>query len=242
MAWTEYQTRIRLPAYLERGRTTALSMPMYAAGALSAPSSGTITIYDASNTAIVSAAAVTVTGSIATYSLLAATVAALSYGTGWRIEWALVMPDTFTHDIRQDASLVRCRLSPVVTDADLLLRHTDLASFRPTGETSWQNYIEGAWEDIVGRLEAMGRRPYLIISPQAIRPIHLAQTLKLICRDLSGAGDEANRWNRLAADYDKEAEEAWSRTSLVYDESDTGTGSPRRRASTTTSLWLAGRG
>ena len=241
MAWTEYQTRIRLPAYLERDRTTVLTMPMYSAGALAAPSSGTVTIYDASNAAVVSAAAVTITASIATYSLLAATVASSSFGGGWRVEWSLVMADTYTHVERQDAALVRARLSPVVTDLDILARHTDLASFRPTALADWSQYIETAWEDVVARLESAGRRPYLVISPQALRPIHLATTLEIIMRDLSGAGDPQNRWSALAEHYRAEVESAWARTSLVYDEDDDGVASSSRRSSAMTALWLSGK-
>ncbi len=242
MAWTEYQTRFRYPAYLEKARSTELTCPMYSAGALSAPSSGTITIYDASNTALVSAAAVTITASVATYSLAAATVANSDFGPGWRIEWSLVMADTFTHVVQQAASLVRVRLLPVVTDTDLLARHTDLASYRPSSLASWQGYIEEAWADLVWRLEGMGRRPFLVMSPEALRPIHLYRSLALICRDLSGAGDPENRWNVLAAHYEAEETAAWARTSLVYDETNAGQPPQHRRAPATTTLWLAGRG
>lgn len=241
MAWTEYQLRALGPVYLERDRPTTLTLPLCSAGALAAPSSGTITIYDGSNTAIVNAAAVTITSSIATYVLLAATVSTKTLGVGWRVEWTLTMPDACEHVYRQTASLVRCRLGPVVTDADLLARHTDLASYRPSGQSSWQQYVEEGWREVVSRLEGMGRRPYLVLSPEALRQVHLYETLTLICRDLAGAGDPQNRWTALSETYRREAEGAWGRLALVYDEDDDGHDDAIHRRPGVSSLWLTGR-
>jgi hypothetical protein len=239
-AWADYQARIGRPLYLERERPTYLEIGLYTGGALATPSSGTISIYDASETAKVSADAVTVTGSKATYTLLAATVASSSYGPGWRVEWSLTMPDGYVHVIRQQASLVRCRLAPMVTDADLLARHPDLTTHRPSTWTSWETMIEQGWIAVEDRLESLGRRPYLVLSPEALRAIHLAATLGLIARGLCGAGDPANRWTALAEHYEAEAEAAWSRLHLVYDEDDDGRDDGRRRRGVT-SIWLAGR-
>lgn len=240
MAWTEYATRIRLPAYIERDRTTVLSFPLYRDGSLSAPSSGTVTIYNAANQEVVSAAAVSIVSSVATYSVLTASVSSQQLGVGWRVEWSLVMGDTYTHVYRQDAALVRCRLAPVIVDADLTARHSDLASFLPTGTTTWQTWIDAAWEDIVGRLEGMGRRPYLVLSPEALRPIHLFASLAIICRDLAGTGDEGNKWARLADHYRDETEAAWGRCSLVYDETDSGRADGQRRKAAVSTVWLGG--
>ena len=240
MAQVEYQARFLTSAYIERGRNSELVLGVYAAGALVAPSSGAITVYDATDTAVVSAAAVTITGSQATYVVTAATTSALSLAAGWRVEWSLLMPDAYTHVYRQDAALCRIRLAPVVTDADLLARHTDLTSLRPSSLASYEGYIAEAWRDLVGRLEGMGRRPYLIISPEALRPIHLATTLAIIFRDFAGTGDPANKWAALAQQYADAAESAWSRLTLVYDETDSGRADATRRRGPTT-MWLAGR-
>lgn len=240
MAWTEYQTRIRLPAYIERERTTVLTLPLYRDGALAAPSSGTITIFNAANQEVVSVATVAISSLVATYSVLTASVASQQLGPGWRVEWSLVMGDTYSHVYRQDAALVRCRLAPVVTDADLYARHSDLAAFLPTGSTTWQTWIEAAWEDIVGRLEGAGRRPYLVLSPEALRPVHLCAALAIICRDLAGTGDAENKWARLAEIYADEREAAWGRCSLVYDETDSGRADGQRRKAAVSSVWLGG--
>ncbi len=242
MPWTDYQTRFLTPAYLERDRATPLSLGVYTAGALAAPSSGTISIYDDSNTAVVSAAAVTVSGSMATYTLASATVSSKALGAGWRVEWSLVMPDTYTHVFRQDAALVRVRLAPVVTDTDLLERHTDLTSLRPSSQTSYEGYVLSAWRDIVGRLEGNGRRPYLIISPEALRPVHLYLTLSIIFRDFSVTVGDGSKFEALADRYEKMYQDAWAALSFTYDENDEGVGSANKKTPAQATVWLNGRG
>lgn len=239
MAWIEYQAAYT--SYdLERARDSYLDISVYDDGAISAPSSGTISIYDPAGTAIVDGAAVTVAGSKATYTLTAATVTASSFGMGWRVEWSLVMGDTMTHVYRSDASLVRIRLAPVITDADLLARHSDLDDYKPSSSsTGWETWILEAWKEVGARLEMMGRRPYLIISAQALRPVHLFTTLAIICTDLGGTGDEDNRWARLAESYSAKAEDAWSSMTLVYDEDDSGSEPTSDRVGGTTTMWLA---
>ena len=81
-----YQVRFPLPSLLERGIDTVIKAPVYQSGALVAPSAGTVTIYDDSNTARVSAAAVTITDSVATYTVTAGTTSGLTLADGWRVE------------------------------------------------------------------------------------------------------------------------------------------------------------
>ena len=240
MTWTEYQPRFLQPAYIERARDTPLSLSVYTAGAISAPSSGTVSVYTAANVAIVDGAAVTVVANAATYTVLTATVGAEPLGPNWRVEWSLVMADTNTHVFVQDGALVRNRLHPVITDLDLIARHSDLNSFRPSTSSSWEAWILEAWREIVGRLEGMGRRPYLVISPEALRPVHQATALALICRDLSGGGDPSNKWVALAEHYEARTREAWASLSLVYDEGQTGQAAAGRRRGVS-SVWLTSR-
>jgi len=240
VTWTEYQPRFLQPAYIERARNTPLELRVYSAGAIAAPSAGTISVFDPSNTALVDGAAVTITASVATYTVLSATVSGESLGPGWRVEWSLTMPDTNVHVFAQDGALVRHTLHPVITDLDLTARHSDLNSYLPSGTTSWEGWILEAWREVVGRLEGEGRRPELVISPEALRPVHQSITLALICRDLSGAGDANNKWAALAEHYDQKARDAWGSLSLIYDEGQTGQGNQTRRRGVT-SVWLTGR-
>lgn len=245
---TIYSARFITPERVERGRDNLLKCPVYRDGALVAPASGTVSIWNASGTAIVSAAAVTVTGSVATYTLLDATTSALPVEDGWRFEWSL----TFTspaevHVFRQDGALVRRRLYPVVTDADLVRLHSDLAASStdaivPTGWDA-QDYIDEAWADIDGKLVAAGNYPNLIMSPSSLRAAHLYMTLAAIFRDLSTSASAEGKYANLAEHYDARAADAWGRLSFRYDADDDGQNdSATRRKAAQATVWLSGRG
>lgn len=239
---TLYSARFLGPETIERARTQTLTCPVYWGGGLVAPSSGTVTIYDASGSAIVSAAAVTITSSVATYSLSSASIpATLTLGDGWLVEWALTISG-IVHTFRTDAALCYRRLYPVVTDADLLRRHTDLSALKPSTETSYQDYLDEAWAQICARLVSQGRRPWLILSPSDLREAQMTRTLGLIFRDFASSMGEG-KYSQMADYYDQAYEQAWRNLNFRYaeDEAATSTSSTRRR-SAVSQVWLCGRG
>lgn len=241
MPLTEYSAHLPTPTYLELTRDTPLTLPVYYGGQLCAPVSGTVSLYNAQNVAVVSAAAVTVVDSVARYTVTAATLSAANavLGTGWRAEWSLAMGDGYTHVFRNVAAVVRIRHSCPIATVDLLKRHPDLDEYLPSGQSSWQTQLDTVWSDCVARLEANGRRPYLITTEYALRPYVEAAALELICLALSGTGADDNKWTRLAEHYRDRAEKAWASMSFEYDETDSGQSSPNRRAAASPSIWLA---
>jgi hypothetical protein len=236
---TLYTARFLSPEILERGRANTITCPVYRLGTLVAPNSGTVSIYKADQTAIVSAAAVTISGSVAQYAT--STLSSYQYEEGWLVEWALAMPDGVTHTFRRDAVLARRRLYPVVTDADLLRRHSDLTQLRASGVTSYQDYIDEAWAIIENRLVTSGRRPWLVMSASSLRDAHMALTLHLIWLDYATSAGDTSRYQQLADHYGRGYEEAWSRLTFSYDETDENKVDVRR-ASGAPTLWLCGRG
>lgn len=242
MSRIEYTPRFLGPTYLERDRDNALQLGAYYGGLLVAPSSGTVTIYNASNVAVVSAAAVTITSSFATYTALSSALTSQSLGSSWRIEWSLTMPDGYVHVYRNSAALVRMRLPPAATDADLYARHPELSDYLPNSETSWQDQLDLAWLDIVGWLEGKGRRPYLVVSEWSLKPLHEFETLAIVCRLLAGTGSADNKWTSLADYYAGRANTARDALTFEYDESDTGAGVAGKRTAAHPTVWLCGRG
>lgn len=237
---TSLTARFLLPDLLERGRANALSCPVWQDGALVAPSSGTVTIYDGAGEVVVSAAAVTVTASIATYSYTPAST--VDYGEGWRVEWTLVI-STVTHVFRQDAALVRVVLHSPITDADLFRR---VSSLDPSGSApissvaDYQDYLDEAHTVIQGRLLAAGNRPNLILTPSALREVYLTLTLALIFEDFATKLNDA--YSERATGYRQDYQEAWGDLRFSYassDEVDAGT-LPGRRSATPT-VWTTGR-
>lgn len=239
---TLYTARFRSGEEIERGRSQVITCPIYRTGALVAPISGTVSIYKADATAIVNAAPVVITGSVATFTVMAGTTSSLQLEAGWLIEWTLVMTASVTNTFRNDASLVRRTLYPVVTDADLLRRHSDLTALLAAGTTSYQDYLDEAWATIVNRVTAQGRRPYLVIQPSALRDVHLALTLQLIFVDFQTSAGEGGRWQALAEHYGRMYTDAWAQLRFSYDEADENRVDVNSKKAATSQVWTNGRG
>jgi SpoVK/Ycf46/Vps4 family AAA+-type ATPase len=182
-----YQVRFPLPSLLERGIDTTIEAPVYQSGALVAPTSGTITIYDEDNDAKVSAAAVTITDSVATYTVTAGTTSGLTLADGWRVEWTLTVSGKTIRSVNE-ASLVRQIVRPMLSDVDIYRRVPALdpnSASVITSETNYQGYIDEANTEVQLRLIAAGRRPWLIMSPASLRPVYLNLSLAIIFEDLA---------------------------------------------------------
>jgi hypothetical protein len=241
LAETIYTARFRSSETIERGRTQILTCPVQRAGATAAPSSGTISIYRPDQTALVSAQAVTVVSSVAQYTLTGATTTAEALGEGWLVEWSLLMPDAVTHTFRNDAALCRRTLYPVISDADLTQRHSDLPALLGSA-TSYQSYLDEAWATMTNKLIGEGRRPYLVIQPSALREAHLMLTLHLIFMDFQTSAGDTGRWQALATYYQTAYTTAWGALRFTYDEADENLVDSSKKKSASSTVWLNGRG
>lgn len=235
-----HTARLPVPHEIIRGRDTILQCPVYLSGALVAPNSGTVMVYDEADAEIVSAAAVTITGSIARYTVTGATTTALELSDGWRVEWTLVLT-TGTITPRNEAALVRTALYPVVTDADIVRRvkSLDPGGTAPiTAQTTYQDYLDEAWTTIVLRLIGMGRRPWLVLSPSALRGVHLELTLAFIFEDLASRLQSA--YEVRAQQHRAAFEAAWKTLTFRYDVDDDGSAEGQGRTSGPGTLWFGG--
>lgn len=218
-----YSARFDTADFVQQARDEALSCRVYRAGALVAPTEAgsTVTIYDADGTAVVDAAAVTVTDSIATYTLLGTVTDDLDLSAHWRIEWSLVISGTtYVFDNR----VVHCRRVPfpVLTEAGIYGR---VAALDPTGHapisrrTEYSREIDDAWIRLVNRLVESGRRIELITDPSVLRECHLLLVLATVLDDLSAR----NESHRAAADaFRAQYEAAWASLVLPTDTDDDG--------------------
>ena len=215
---TLYSARIAYPALYVRGIDVLAKLPMYRAAALVAPSSGTFALYKPDGTALVSPAAVTITSSVAQYtvsaSLLTSTLTPL--GEGWREVWSLTMPDGYVHAVTRTAALAAVALHPVVTDADLTGRYRPLAAMRTGSVSSYQDEIDESWNLIIGRLVAEGRLPYMIRTPDALRMVHLELALATVF-DGFGMSAEGSHWREMAKERRAAYEQAWRSMSVQLD-------------------------
>lgn len=226
-ATSPLSARFAGPELLQRGAAQGISCPLYRDGALVAPSSGTISIYRADGTQVVAAAAVTVAASIATYTT--GTFAGETLGEGWRVEWLLTVSGA-VHTFDRQAALCRRRLFPVVTDADLIRRHSDLVAIRPPDMTSFQDYLDESWVELLHQIRQKGSIPHLVASPEDLRQVHLFLALKLVFTDFSVRFGDGSRWPTLADSYSKESQAAFKQLSLSYSSDDSGNADATRRA------------
>lgn len=226
---TVYAARFAGPELLEQGRDNTIRCPVYRDGAVVEPSSGTVSVWSAAGTAIVAAQAVSIVSSIASFVVASTLLADLTLEEGWRVEWVLAMPDDVTHTFLRSGALCRRRLYPVITDADLIRRHSDLAELRPSGLGSYQAYLDDAWEELLHDIRQKGSLPHLIASPEDLRYAHLFRTLALIFEDFEVSAAADSKWTSLATANRDRATAAFGRLSLRYDTDEDGVADEDRR-------------
>lgn len=232
-----YSARLVGPTLIERGRDTPIACPVYRDGALVAPSVGTVSIFDSAGVSVVSAAPAPVSGSIAGYTVAAATTSARALSADWRIEWSL----TIAGQVRlftSESALVARRLYPAITDADLYARHRALSpsSTSPlTSLSTFQGFIDDAWTTLVNRILADGTYPQRIPSPAALRETHLLLTLGRVFGDLASAAPD--QYQTMADSYRRQYADAYREMRFtVIEDGDGSQGNGRHAAQPITML------
>jgi hypothetical protein len=220
-AETQYTFRTAYPSVYQRARATTVSMPVYRDGSLVAPtaSGSSFSLLAPDGTELVDGAAITVTGSVATYSLGAASIpATLSLGEGYQEVWVLVLPDGTTRTVDHECALALRPLAPVITDADLEGDYPLASRDRPDGLASWQAFIDQAWRKILGRLASEGHYSYMIKSAWSFREPHLELTHGLRFRALAAARPSQANFLELARQHMDAYEAAWKGTNWTTDD------------------------
>ena len=217
-----YSARFDTADLAQVARSEILSCRVYRAGALVAPTQAgsTVTIYDENGEAVVTAGAVTVTDSIATYTLLGTVTDDYDPSAQWRIVWSLVISTiTYTFDNR----LILCRRVPfpVLTEAGIYAR---VPALDPTGHapisrrTEYSVTIDDAWIRLTNRLVESGRRIELITDPSVLRECHLLLVLAQVFDDLAARLNESH--GIAAAAFRAQYEAAWGSLVLPTDTDD----------------------
>jgi len=217
---TLYTARTPYPDVLGINRINTVAMEIYRDGALVAPSSGTISLLSPDGTAVVDGAAVTVTASIATYAIPAASLdpddAGVTLGEGWQEVWTLVLA-TATRVFDREAALARRPIYPSISDVDLQASYPDLSAIRGSTITTWQGFIDEAWKRIHLRWLAEGGITYLVKSAYAFREAHIELSLGLIFRWMSKAQAGRGNFLELSDNHLRAYERAWARVNVTAD-------------------------
>lgn len=226
------------PELIERGRTASLRCPLYRDGGVVAASSGTLRLYRPDGTV---AAEVAVTAETWGASATSPALSSEALGDGWRAEWRLVVGGTpYTFD--RSAALCRRRLFPVVSEADLYRRHSDLPNLKPSGKDTYQDYLDDAWEELLHALRQKGTLPHLILSPEDLRYAHFYLTLQLIFSDFAVSQPANGVWQQTSDTYRRSYRDAIGGLSLRYAPDDGGGPGANRAASPVTFLASGGEG
>ena len=231
---TIYTASIRNVELLQREASNTTDLQIYRDGSQIVPSACTYTLRKPDgSTYVVQDAAATVDGSgTCTYTHPANHFpASLGLGEGYIQEWTATISGN-TYIFRRTAALCRRRLYPTVTDADLEIEYQDLANLMPASMTSWQQYIDSAWREILRRIRSSGAGyEYLILSPESLHDCLLHLTLYKIWRDMhSSLMGAEGRYMDLANEHYKQYQVSYDTVNWVYDESNSLTASdPDRR-------------
>ncbi len=241
MTWSgsPYSVRFPLPELLEVGKDTTVTCSVYDGAELATMTAATVTLYTPAGVVVVGPTVASIVDGVPTAVVTAASLSGQTRGDGYRISW-LVTIGGEVYEFDNECSLVRRRLPPVVTDQDLYARVSALnpASAAPiTSRTTFRPEREEAWVCVQSRLLAKGRRPHLVLTPAALREVHLTTTLAIIFENESGRN--ADRAADKAMEYRAQSVAAWADLRLVYDEKDDdGSASSSTRQPTVTSIWL----
>lgn len=229
-----------LPDVFERGVSNTTSCPIYAAGTLVTPTSGSCSISGPGG-AVVASGAVTIVSGVATYEWTPP--ASTSLGEGWQVTWELSTTDHGVIRHRNEGMIARFRGICPLSVSDLY----DVAPAIKPGNTSISAMthedidakIRVAWEQVQVRLISLGRRPWLVIGSYALKEVTQLTALSIIYSGLQHRGNEAIL--ATSQQYQVDLKAAWDRLKLTYDEGDAGTAATGKKAGGIGQLWI-GRG
>jgi len=223
---TPYSARVRITELLERGKSQTTELQIYRDGTQIIPTSATYSILKPDNQYIVEGGVCTVLGSgtVQYTHTITQLNNQLNLGEGYVQDFNCTIAGA-VFSFRRMAAIVRKRLYPVISDADLEEVYTDLASLRPSSITSYQGYIDSAWYTIIRRIRTIGAGyEYLITSPEAFSEAHRHLSLYLIFRDFhSGMSQNAgSRYLELAQEHYRLYNDEFHVINFIYDEDHTG--------------------
>lgn len=226
---TQYSTAFEVPDLLQRDIAGRLTCPVYLDGAIVAPSAATLTLRKPDGSELIAASAGTIVSSTAGYTIAAATIEDEPFQMGYRAEWALTISGV-VHSFRNEVGIVRFAPWCPISDRDLLKRHTGLARSLRTGETTFQDYIDEAWNQLQRWLIQKGNRPHLILQSTDLKDLATVWALVVVFKDWATNATTEDRNFRLRNEYIEELEKLKNTLNLTYSANDDTTPDTRKRS------------
>lgn len=231
-----------------RGVDNTLTATWSVDGDTVTPTPGTFRLRRPGGDNVVPAAAFTVSGNEAQYTIPAATTADELLSEGWVVEWGSVgFPDGSTRSFIAEAALVLYTMSPPARVQDLYKRFARLDPTHPSPlvlRMDLQDKIHEAWREIEFRLQRSGRRPELVMSPTQFRIPCRELALTLTFEDLAvDSGGDA--YLAMAEQLREGFENHWRGLEFTYDADEDGLpdgGADPIRQGVQPTTWLTSRG
>jgi hypothetical protein len=173
----------------------------------------------------------------ASYTIPAADLVGVSYSSNYRGYWEIYAenpvpgpPGVLQLAFDVDTLIVRARPYAPLTTADLQRRNSELIGdyALPSGRTSWHDYIDEAFAQLVSRLTATGVGVHEIASWHGFREYVARCAEYMIARDLMVTRSGATKWRELwevlggAADDPRSVEWAWAQLGYRIDRNQDG--------------------
>jgi hypothetical protein len=191
-------------------------------------------LYDADGAAVTGVSALTATwtagSKTASRVIDDSSLSSLTYSDDYHAVWQFYGVDgdgatSVLIQIDVDTMIVRARPFAPLTTADLQRRNSELIGdyALPSGRTSWHDYIDEAFAQLVSRLLATGVGVHEITSWHGFREYVARLAEYMIARDLMVTRSGATKWMELwevlggPADDPRSAEWAWSQLGYRID-------------------------
>lgn len=222
---TPYAAQIRTVELLERGRAQSTVIRFYRDGSQIVPTAATYTFKKPTGANLLTDETASIDGSgTVSYAHTSEQLATSELlGEGYIQEWTVTI-DGEDFIFRRMAALVLKRLYPVISDVDLTATYSDLDALRPSSLSSYQQYIDDAWYQILRRIRNRGMGyEYLMMSAEAFFESHRHLSLYLIFRDFhSSLGQSNGRYLDLANEHYRLYRDDFDQINFVYDENHDG--------------------
>jgi hypothetical protein len=188
-----------LPRFVRRGRAYTFTLDSLDSddGTSTAATACTYSLFDEDGSAVIDAEAATITGGIASYSLLSTKLDGRSYSAGYWEEWTATIGGA-EYIFEREFYLVRRVPKPTIRDADLVAVHEDILAELPPGLESWAGKRSEAWAQLMAHLIGRGHNPARIRNLVALRPVHIQWTLALVAEDLDTRTSGPGKWTKRA--------------------------------------------
>lgn len=208
---TQYAIALTGPHVIEIGVTSSIEALVYSGASAVTPTSGTVSVFDESGTAIVDAQSTT-----GTYSVADSVTAALSGSSRYRALWSLTLSGGTVLRAPNRVILTKYILRNPVSNATLLAQQPTWNAY-PAGKTSWQDQLDAVWADTLNRLLDEGRNPHEIRNPYGLVPYVRCATLAVVAATRATYVDDLQGMADKQAAYEKCAEAAWANLRLDRD-------------------------